>query len=92
MSMSMTAYGVVPGDDKFREMKAIWDSCKAAKVPAPDHVREFFGWVTPSEAGALVRLAVAAEFYGDEEEDQGIEVDLAKLPPGVTRIRFVCRW
>jgi len=40
--MSMHVVGLVPVDDKWRVMKAVWDSCKKLNIKPPIEVVNFF--------------------------------------------------
>jgi len=93
MGMSMHAVGFVPADDNWKKMLAVWDSCRAAGVAPPSDVLEFFGHVYPDgAAGAEVDLSKAMRKWTDGDMREGIEVELSKLLPNVTLIRFYCSW
>lgn len=89
MSMSTHVIGIVPPDDEWQKMKAIWDACDAAGVDPPDEVAEFFGHQEPDPKGVLVDIE-AEEWNGDAES--GFEVDLASVPEHVKRLRFYNSW
>jgi hypothetical protein len=89
MGMSTHVQGFRPPDDKWKAMKAIWDACEAAKVPPPAAVAEFFGHTAPDPAGVEVNIerTPACRPWSDESRS-GFEVDVSKLPPGLTIVRF----
>lgn len=97
MGMSSYVVGIVPPDETWKKMKAAWDACEAAGIPVPEPVRRFFNGEAPDPAGVVVPLGSAWKapeagsavqpYKGDAAD--GFEVDLAKLPPHVKRIRFV---
>lgn len=90
MSTIRDVVGVRPPDEKWKQMKAIWDACKAAGVPAPVQVENFFH-SPPDDAGAILEmkdLGDAVQGYTRGEYEYGFEVTLAKLPKDVTIIRF----
>ena len=96
MGMSTGVVGFKPPDDKWKAMKAVWDACKAAGVPAPKAVEDYFGEVPPDESGVYVsqralEKAGAVRNY-TEDSQQGFEVLLDKLPKDVTIIRFYNSW
>jgi hypothetical protein len=91
MGMSMHVVGIVPPDEKFKQMKAIYDACQAADVTIPDEVWEFFENDAPDDAGVIVPIKEAREEWGDDGRN-GYEIDLSKLPKKVTKIRFYCSW
>jgi len=89
--MSMNAVGFVPPDAKYDKMKGVYDACMKANMDMPEEVSEFFNWEEPSSHGTQVDIGDAeAEYKADMNE--GIEVDLSKLPESVTVVRFYCSW
>jgi len=102
MGMSTYVVGFKPPDEKWRKMKAVWDACAAAKVELPEDVSAFFGEEAPDPAGVRVELsdifvkgkrtthACCREWRDDAGE--GYEIDVKKLPPDVTVIRFYNQW
>jgi hypothetical protein len=88
MSMSTHIVGFRPADQKWKEMKAIWDACTKAGVDIPDAVDEFFDGEDPGDKpGDEVVLGAAVKEWSVDEQD-GYELDLSKLPPDVKFIRF----
>lgn len=93
MSMSTHIVGFRPTDDTWNKMKNVFDTCRAAKVPLPKEVESFFNGEAPDSSGVRVDLdrhPCVKEYKDDMQE--GFEVDLAKLPPHVTKIRFYNSW
>ena len=103
MGMSTEVVGIKPPDEKWKQMKAVYDSCKAAGVETPMEVSEFFGFDPPDDAGVLVEMAhmsdprhpkikfTAVTPYSDDSGN-GFEVVLAKVDPEIKVLRFVNRW
>jgi hypothetical protein len=95
MSMTTTVRGFRPPDEKWKKMKAVWDSCQKAGIEVPDDVQAFFNWVDPDPRGVETDLTAgkspAAKEWGDSDS-QGYEVDLSRLPKGLTFIRFCNSW
>lgn len=89
MGMSTHIIGIMPADDAFNKMKAAWDACEAVGANIPDAVLEFFGGERPQADGATVELK-KRQWQNDHQE--GIEIDIADLPPGVKTIRFYNSW
>lgn len=87
MSMSSHVMGFKAPTPKFNAMLDAYRSCVAAKIQIPEEVLEFFGHEEPDEAGIEVSLKGCIRPYAAEMCD-GFEVDLSKLPEGVTMIRF----
>lgn len=89
MGMSTYVRGIRLPDEKWHQMKAAWDACKAAGVPVPVEVDDFFGGAAPDEKGLAVKVPVL------EESDEGryhYTVELAKLPPNITHLVFTNAW
>ena len=85
MSMSTHIVGFRPPDEKWRQMKAVWDATKAAGLDPPEQVLDFFEGVEPDPAGVEVPL-LTREWSDDSRE--GCEINVADLPAGVRTIRF----
>jgi len=86
MSLSLHVMGFVPPDEKWREMKEVWDACKKANVEVPESVSEFFGGQDPDPSGLEVEVPTR-DYHGDWES--GFEVDLDKIPANVKTLRFI---
>ena len=89
MGMSTHVVGFKPPDAKWKAMKQAWDACQKAGVPVPDEVLAFFNHEPPDAAGVEVdiqRLPCTSKYSDDSA--QGFEIDVKKLPPDVTIIRF----
>jgi hypothetical protein len=91
MSMSTTVVGFRPPDEKWQKMKAAWDGCKQAGVEPPREVTKFFEDYDPDPKGVRVNINAAVVIYKDDMEE-GLEVDIRKLPKDVTIVRFVNSW
>ena len=92
MSMSTGVFGIRPPNDKWKEMKKIYDSCVKLKQDIPEFVWEFFNEETPEPDGVSINLeGVCAKEWSDDYR-AGIEIDVAKLPKGVKIIRFYNSW
>jgi hypothetical protein len=93
MSMSTFVYGVRPPDAKWLAMKAAWEACITAGVDVPPAIMKFFGYDKPDPAGIVVRLDdTSACKEHSEDGESGFEVQLDKLPPNITAIRFINSW
>lgn len=85
LSTSMHVIGFKPPDEKWEKMKAVWDSCDKADMPQPAEVLEFFNYETPDDMGVEVDLD--EEEWSDENR-QGFQIHLDKIPKDVKIIRF----
>lgn len=92
MGMSMHVIGFKAADAKWRRMAAVWNSCAAAKIPMPKEVHDYFGGVDPAgREGMEVHLGDALSKWC-REDSEGYEVDVKRLPPDVSAIRFYNSW
>ena len=57
MSMSTHVAAVIPPDQQWKKMKAVWDACNAADLLIPKEVEKFFNYETPDDAGVVVDLS-----------------------------------
>lgn len=90
MSMTVHVVGFRPPDDKWKKMKAVWDACVKADVEIPEDVLDFFNHVAPDDRGVeveLEKLPACTKRYRTEGRE-GYEIDVTKLPYGVTVVRF----
>ena len=88
MSMSTDVVGLRPADETWDKMKEIWDACTASNVEIPLQVRKFFNDESPEDKpGMEIPLKGAVTKWRGECQD-GLEVDLTKLPPDVKILRF----
>lgn len=91
MGMSSHVEGIRPPDAKWLAMKAVYDSCRAAGVRPPQEVDDFFNYEQPDPKGVIVSLKDCCSDY-NQDSSSGFEVDLSKLPKGITVIRFYNSW
>ena len=89
MGMSTGVFGIRPPDEKWKEMKKIYDACKKLDEDIPDFVWEFFNKQEPEPDGVFVEID--KKEWSDDYR-MGIEVEVAKLPKDVTIIRFYNSW
>ncbi|MFA5376801.1 MAG: hypothetical protein WC455_13715 [Dehalococcoidia bacterium] len=92
MGMTSGVEGFRPPNAEWKKMKAVYDSCEKAGIEIPDEVSKFFDDETPDENGQTVDLGDAVSEWSDGDMSEGIEVDLTKLPKGLTIIRFHNSW
>ncbi len=90
MSMSTWAVGIKPPDDKWKEMKVVWDACEKAGVEKPVEVDSYFNDEPPDEAGVIVEVDTTE--WDDGEMSSGLEVHLDKIDKDIKIIRFVNSW
>jgi hypothetical protein len=92
MGSSMHVVGFRPPDEMWRRMKKVWDACIEAGIPVPPTVDAFFEGLPPDPAGVHISEATLTNAGAASEWADGMceghELDLTKIPPGVTIIRF----
>lgn len=88
MGSNLIIEGIVPADEKFKKMLAVWNACENAGVKIPAKVYEFFNNVEPDIKGVIIDL------YENEcisvykkEMSSGFDIDLSKLPSNIKTIR-----
>ncbi len=93
MSMSTYVKGIIPPDETWLKMKAIYDSCIEADIEVPDKVMEFFDNEEPDNAGVVIDLGrryICRKWQDDMSE--GYELDVKDIPEGVQTLRFYNSW
>lgn len=92
--MSTHVVGFKDPDDRYLRLLAVWETCHAAGVRQPQEVLDFFGESAENRTGpdpTGVETSIPSHDWRQEMR-QGLEVVLAELPPGVTKIRFYNSW
>ena len=88
-------------DQKWIEMKKVWDACEAANIQPPEEVLSFFNYTKPDAKGVICDLrikrfdGICMEYQG--ENATGFELDINKFIQspslkGTTHIRFYCSY
>ena len=89
MGMSTNVVGIVPADEKYKQMVAAAKALELAGLGITDEINEFFDWEWPiNEDGMVVDINKEAisEYNADMEE--GYDIDISKLDPKIKTIRF----
>lgn len=101
MGMSTHIAAFIPDTDAdFKKYKAIALVCMEAKVSLPAEVSNYFnvrhnpypGMFDEKLSVELVNGTHYTEYNDSENSESGFEVDLTKLPKGVTKLRFYNSW
>lgn len=95
MSMSTHVIGIKEPTEEFRKKYEAYRACEAAGVRPPKEVADFFdgvGFQYIDSTGMEVELdkSCAREWKADMKE--GYEIEVAKIPAGVTRVRVYNSW
>lgn len=94
MSMSSYIQAFIPDTDAtYQKHKKVLLVCNEAGVQLPKETAEYFGTTDTSEYVLEEKLSVSLKegvHYTEYSADmtEGFEVDLTKLPQGVTKLRF----
>ena len=93
MGVSYDVVGIKPADEKYTQMKNIYELCERANVQVPKEVREFFRGTMPGARGLETYLSemepdplVVEE---NNDDDYRLIVDLRKLPEDIKILAFV---
>jgi uncharacterized protein YfbU (UPF0304 family) len=91
--MSMITYvrGIIPADEKYKEMLSIYNACEKAQVTIPEEVMEFFNRGNPNPNGMEIEIKRSLKEV-HEDGCNGFIVDISKLPKNVKLIKFVNSW
>lgn len=99
MGMSTHIEAFIPDTDpEYQKHKKIVIACLEADVSLPKETSDyFFGYKLPTTRMLEEKLKIElkeGEHYVDwrDESSEGFEVDLTKLPKGVTKLRFYNNW
>lgn len=94
MSMNTHVVGFRPADERWNKMKAAWLACDELGIDPPREVLEFFDHEPPDDKPGqevnIERTGAVKKYESDS--GSGYEVDITKLPPGVTIVRFYNSW
>jgi hypothetical protein len=97
MGMSTHVEGFIPPDAKFKKMLEAYRACEKAGVEIPAEVDKFFNGEPPDEAGVKISMSYDKKYkdavyeYHDENS-QGYEIDLRKLPADIKIVRVSNSW
>ena len=90
--MSMFAYvqGIKPITEYYKKRLEIYKNCKELKISPPEEIRKYFKDDSePCDEGIIVDLKEYIVKQGSDDCRDYYDVDLTKIPEGVTRVRFV---
>lgn len=96
MGMSTRVTAFRPADAEWKKMRAVWQTCHDAGINIPTEVEQFFDCRAPDERGVEIYMAAltacGAVKEWSNENSAGFELDVKKLPPDVTVVRFYNSW
>jgi hypothetical protein len=80
-------------DPEYQKHKKLWDICEEMGVSLPKETEEYFKNCDTPEDKLEIDLEKDVHFEEYEDDSsQGVEVDITKLPKGVTKLRFYNSW
>ena len=91
MGMSSSVAGFRAPDEKWEQMKSVYEACKRAGVVIPGEVQKFFNEEEPDPAGIHVDLRGILTAYKDGG-CEGYELRVVDIPENVTVLRFKNCW
>jgi len=91
MSQSYSVVAIKPPDEKWKQMKAIWDACDLAKVSVPKEVSTYFNHQYPDPNGVVVDVSFK-QVDGLRDGLAGFDVELASVPEDAKILRFLIHY
>lgn len=89
MSVSYGVKGLKPITDDYKKRLEIYKSCRELKISPPEEIRKYFeDDGEPCDEGIIVYLKKDVISKSDGYSSVYYDVDLSKLPDGVTKVRF----
>lgn len=87
MSRDVSITGYRPPNEQFKKMGAVYDACRAAKIPIPEEVLKYFNYESPpSHGGVSVKIESAITALPGPVVWEWT-IDVSKLPQGLPYIR-----
>lgn len=89
MSVSYGIKGLKPITDDYKKRLEIYKSCRELKIDPPEEIRKYFeNDGEPCDEGIIVYLKKDVVSEGSRYSSVYYDVDLSKLPDGVSKVRF----
>ena len=91
MSMNVYVQGLRPITDEYKKRLEVYKTCNELNIKSPEELLEYFDYNSrPCEDGIVIDLPSdlmehSTDMYRCSDY---YDVDLAKLPEGVTKVRF----
>lgn len=93
MSTSRHVCGIKPADEKYKQMKVVYDACTVVGIEIPGEVYDFFNGNEPDPNGVVVSpLPDFCLTPFNENGSAGFYIDVPNLPKDVTIIKFWNSW
>ena len=89
MSISYGVKGLKPITEDYKKRLEIYKSCRELNISLPEEIRKYFEYDgEPCDEGIVVHLKKDVVSNGATDYSTYYDVDLSKLPDGVTKVRF----
>jgi len=89
MSVSYYVKGLKPITEDYQKRLQVYNNCKELGIYPPDEIIKYFENDTePCDEGIIVYLKADVVKVGSDTYSRYYDVDLSKLPEGVTKVRF----
>jgi len=94
MGMSTYVEALGQPDERWWQMKEVWEACTTADIEIPREVNEFFDWAEPKIEDGRTEIELPQKCMKKYTDDsrEGIEINLEELPEGVEILRFINSW
>lgn len=93
MGVSYYVQGLKPITDDYKKRLEILNACKELKITPPKEILDYFEHdSSPCEDGIVVSLKEDIVNKKTDRYHSYLDVDISKLPKGVTTVRFVCSY
>ena len=89
MSVSYHVKGLKPITEDYKKRLQVYENCRELGIRPPDEIIKYFEDDTePCYEGIIVHLKKDVFEISRDEYSHYYDVDLSKLPDGVTKVRF----
>ena len=88
MSVSYCVKGLKEKTEEYEKKLTIYKTCRELNVPVPSEITDFFDNGEYCEDGVVVNMPSGAVNESGDCYRVFYDVDLSKIPDGVTKIRF----
>lgn len=85
MSKELYLEGIILPDNKWKQMKKVYDACIEADVDIPTNVQVYFNYEAPNDIGIVLDLT---EYFTSTLE-KGLEINVEDIPENVKILRFI---
>ncbi|MCP3966761.1 MAG: hypothetical protein GY718_10490 [Lentisphaerae bacterium] len=92
MGMSTHVEGVRVPDEKWEQMKEVWDACSKSGVEIPEEVKKYFDYIPPEGVVMFLGVNNGVHAWTDGDMRSGFQIEIAKLPANIKYVRVYNSW